>query len=168
MKICASTNISGPSLVPQSAVVTATREIILSAGSIGTAQILKQSGIGNSTELTALQIEPILDNPNVGENLSDHTLLPNIFSVQGNLSFDNILRNPNATLNQWIQTKTGVFANNVANNLGFFRIPSNATIFQNTTDPAPGPNSPHWEIIFGVSPLLMAYFSTVIDRFYAE
>ncbi|KAF9479148.1 alcohol oxidase [Pholiota conissans] len=136
------------STASQVTTVTAKKEVILSAGAIGTTQILKLSGIGSSSELTALGINSTIDSPNVGENLSDHTLLPNIFSVKGNLSFDNIIRNPTATLNQWIQNKTGVFANNVANNFGFLRIPSNATIFQNTTDPAPGPKSPHWEIIF--------------------
>ncbi|KAF8962140.1 aryl-alcohol oxidase [Flammula alnicola] len=40
-----------------------------------------------------------------------------------------------------------MFANNVVNNFGFARIPSNATIFKTTHDPAPGPLSPHWEII---------------------
>ncbi|KAF8962123.1 hypothetical protein BDZ97DRAFT_1920795 [Flammula alnicola] len=97
--------------------------------------------------LNALNISTTIDHPSVGENLSDHTLLPNIYSVQGNLSFDNILRDPTATLDQWIQNKTGLFANNVVNNFGFLRIPANATIFQTTPDPAAGPNSPHWEII---------------------
>ncbi|KAF9481638.1 alcohol oxidase [Pholiota conissans] len=139
---------NGATAVAAVTTVTANKEVILSAGAIGTTQILKLSGIGSSSELTALGINSTIDNPNVGENLSDHTLLPNIFNVNGNLSFDNIIRNPTAALNQWIQNKTGVFANNVVNNFGFLRIPSNATIFQNTTDPAPGPNSPHWEIIF--------------------
>ncbi|KAF8958368.1 hypothetical protein BDZ97DRAFT_1923812 [Flammula alnicola] len=50
-------------------------------------------------------------------------------------------------LSQWVQNKTGMFANNVVNNFGFARIPSNATIFKTIKDPAAGPKSPHWELI---------------------
>ncbi|KAF8962410.1 hypothetical protein BDZ97DRAFT_1939825 [Flammula alnicola] len=131
-------------------IAIARKEVILSAGSVGTTQILQLSGIGNSTELRSLSINTTINNPNVGENLSDHTLLPNIFSVQGTQSFDGILRNEalvQDALNEWVQNKTGMFANNVVNNFGFARIPSNASIFQTTADPAPGPLSPHWEII---------------------
>ncbi|KIM44803.1 GMC oxidoreductase [Hebeloma cylindrosporum] len=142
--------------------VTARKEVILSAGSVGTPQILQLSGIGNSADLKALNITPIIHNANVGENLSDHTLLPNIFTVQGDQSFDGILRSDQETqaaLNQWVQNKTGLLANNVVNNFGFARIPSNATIFKTTHDPAPGPNSPHWEIIIS-----NFWFNPGIDR----
>ncbi|KAF8194150.1 aryl alcohol oxidase [Pholiota molesta] len=54
-------------------VVTARREVILSAGSVGTAQILQLSGIGNQNDLSALKINTIINNPSVGANLSDHT-----------------------------------------------------------------------------------------------
>ncbi|KAF8963769.1 hypothetical protein BDZ97DRAFT_1919542 [Flammula alnicola] len=130
--------------------VTARQEVILSAGSVGTTQILQLSGIGKKQDLQAVNITTLIDNPSVGYNLSDHTLLPNIFSVQGDLSFDHILRDSadvTAVLDQWIANKTGMFANNIVNNFGFARIPSNATIFQTSADPAPGPKSPHWEII---------------------
>jgi len=138
-------------------VVLARKEVILSAGSVGTTQILQLSGIGKKADLQALGIASTIDNPSVGDNLSDHTLLPNIFSVKGNQSFDDFLRDPNqinAAVEQWVVNKTGIFANNVVNNFGFSRIPSNSSIFQTVTDPAPGPLSPHWEIITSVgSPL---------------
>ncbi|KDR79207.1 hypothetical protein GALMADRAFT_223444 [Galerina marginata CBS 339.88] len=129
---------------------TARKEVILSAGSVGTPQILQLSGIGNAADLKALKIDTVINNVDVGENLSDHTLLPNLFSVQGDLSFDHVLRSSaltQAAVNQWIQNKTGMLANNVVNNFGFARLPSNATIFKTTRDPAAGPKSPHWEII---------------------
>jgi len=119
--------------------VTANKEVILSAGSVGTAQILQLSGIGNSKDLKALGIKSIIDNNNVGENLSDHTLLPNIFTVQDTQSLDGFLRDPsqvNTVVQQWVQNKTGVFANNVVHNFGFARLPTNATIFKTTKDPA--------------------------------
>ena len=132
---------------------TARKEVILSAGSIGTPQILQLSGIGDSKFLKRLNIIPVVDNPSVGDNLSDHTLLPNLFSVQGTQSFDGVLRDQNAVnaaVEQWVQNKTGMLANNVVNNFGFARIPSSASIFKTTRDPAPGPKSPHWEIITSV------------------
>ncbi|PPQ76837.1 hypothetical protein CVT26_002295 [Gymnopilus dilepis] len=131
--------------------VTARKEVILAAGAIGTPQILKLSGIGDPSELGPLHIQTIVNNPSVGENLSDHTLLPNIFTVADQAStLDNFLRDQtdvNDAVQQWVQNKTGPFANNVVNTFGFSRLPSNAAIFKTTRDPAPGPNSPHWELI---------------------
>ena len=136
--------------------VTAIKEVLLCAGSVGTTQILQLSGIGNSNDLNSFGIKTIVNNPSVGDNLSDHTLLPNIFSVKDGQSFDDFLRNStqvNEAIQQWVANKTGIFANNVVNNFGFARLPSNATIFSTTPDPAAGPGSPHWEIILSVRPI---------------
>jgi len=48
------------------------REVILSAGSVGSPQILQLSGIGPAEHLKKLGIDVRLDNPNVGANLQDH------------------------------------------------------------------------------------------------
>ncbi|KIM42957.1 GMC oxidoreductase [Hebeloma cylindrosporum] len=132
--------------------VSAKKEVILSAGSVGTTQILQLSGIGNQRDLQAVKIKTIVNSPKVGYNLGDHTLLPNLYNVQPGSSFDDFLRDPNQindAVNQWVTTKTGRLANNVVNNFGFARLPRNATIFKKNKDPAPGPKSPHWEVIFG-------------------
>ncbi len=47
-------------------------EIILSAGSFGTPQLLQLSGVGPGALLSALGIDPILDLQGVGENYQDH------------------------------------------------------------------------------------------------
>jgi choline dehydrogenase-like flavoprotein len=140
-------------LVPPS-FVFANEEIILSAGSIGTPQILLLSGIGPSAELTALGISTIFDNPSVGKNLTDHALLPNVFQVRGNESIDHIMRDPAAignNLAEWTTSKTGVFANGVGNHYGFFRLPQNSSIFSTVPDPAAGPKASHWEMIVMVA-----------------
>jgi choline dehydrogenase len=52
--------------------VRARREVIVSAGSIASPQLLKLSGVGPAAELAALGIPVVHDLPGVGENLQDH------------------------------------------------------------------------------------------------
>ena len=53
-------------------VVRARREIILSAGAIGSAQIMMLSGIGEGEQLSRNGISVVHDNSAVGKNLQDH------------------------------------------------------------------------------------------------
>jgi choline dehydrogenase-like flavoprotein len=134
--------------------VNATKEVILSAGSIGTTQILQLSGIGNPDDLNPLKIPVLVNSPKVGRNLMDHTFLPNIFSVNGETSLDHVLQDPNsinAVVNQFFTNHTGMIAAPVSNTFGFARIPANSTALKGIPDPAPGPNSPHFEYIPTVS-----------------
>lgn len=52
--------------------VMARREVVLSAGAIGSPQILQLSGVGDPEALSKLGIETVLDRPAVGRNLQDH------------------------------------------------------------------------------------------------
>ncbi len=52
--------------------IEANKEIILSAGIIGSPQILKLSGVGPKEELQKFGIDVVMDLPGVGENLQDH------------------------------------------------------------------------------------------------
>jgi choline dehydrogenase len=58
-------------------------EVILSAGAIGSVQILERSGIGAAAHLNKLGIPVIADLPGVGENLQDHLQLRMIYKVSG-------------------------------------------------------------------------------------
>lgn len=52
--------------------IHAAREVIISAGSVQSPQILELSGIGPKDVLEAAGIEMKVDSPTVGENLQDH------------------------------------------------------------------------------------------------
>ena len=58
-------------------------EVILSAGAIGSVQILERSGIGAASHLNKLGIPVLADLPGVGENLQDHLQLRMVYKVNG-------------------------------------------------------------------------------------
>ena len=66
----------------QPVLVTAKREVILSAGAINSPQILQLSGIGPADMLRSHGVEVIHDAP-VGENLQDHLQIRAVFKVNG-------------------------------------------------------------------------------------
>jgi choline dehydrogenase len=63
--------------------VHATREVVLSAGSIGSVQILQLSGIGPGALLQNHGITPVHELPGVGANLQDHLQIRSVYKVQG-------------------------------------------------------------------------------------
>ncbi|WP_017998867.1 GMC family oxidoreductase N-terminal domain-containing protein [Paracoccus sp. N5] len=63
--------------------IRATREVVLSAGAIGSPQILQLSGIGPAEYLKSLGIEVVLDAPGVGQGMQDHLQIRAIYKVQG-------------------------------------------------------------------------------------
>jgi choline dehydrogenase len=65
------------------ATVTATQEVILCAGSIGSPQILQLSGIGPAGLLAQRGIPLLHELPGVGENLQDHLQIRAVFKVDG-------------------------------------------------------------------------------------
>lgn len=62
---------------------TARREILLTAGAIGSPQLLQLSGIGPAALLQQHGIVPVRDAAGVGGNLQDHLQLRMVFKVQG-------------------------------------------------------------------------------------
>jgi choline dehydrogenase len=60
--------------------VSATREVILSAGTIHTAQLLMLSGVGEASALKKLGIAPVADLGGVGRNFQDHVHVSGVVS----------------------------------------------------------------------------------------
>jgi choline dehydrogenase len=76
-------------------VAQATSEVVLSAGSIGTPQILQLSGIGPAGLLQKHGVEVLVDSPGVGANLQDHLQIRAVYKVQG-------VRTLNTLANSWL------------------------------------------------------------------
>ncbi|KXN90345.1 Oxygen-dependent choline dehydrogenase [Leucoagaricus sp. SymC.cos] len=130
--------------------VTARSEIILSAGAIGTPQILMNSGIGDSAELQQVGIKPLVNLPSVGKNLTDHPIGVVQYAANSTDTYDS-LNNETFFEEQkqvWEQTHKGIMAGTIANMIGFVRLPDDSPIFQNTTDPASGKGAAHFEFVF--------------------
>ncbi|PBK94035.1 alcohol oxidase [Armillaria gallica] len=126
------------------------KEVILSAGSIGTPHILLHSGIGDRTELAAVGIESTLHLPDVGKNLSDHVLWDIPFKVNDTNTIDNIYYK-NTTfqveaLAEWQANRTGFLTAGAANQLGFLRIPGTANVLNG--EPSAGNETAHYELAF--------------------
>ncbi|KAI0298456.1 hypothetical protein B0F90DRAFT_1732646 [Multifurca ochricompacta] len=105
--------------------LNATQEVIVAAGAIATPQLLQLSGIGDPALLK--------------QNLQDHTVLPNVWSI-----------NANFTPDDFAQHAHGQFATPPATQIGWFRLPKDSPIFKTEHDPTGGPTSPHYEFIFAV------------------
>ncbi|KAF8604819.1 alcohol oxidase [Ceratobasidium sp. AG-I] len=98
--------------------VTARKEVILSAGSFQSPQLLELSGIGNSTILKQYGITPLVDLPGVGENLQDHAFVATSYELKPGATTLDILRNDPAynaaALAQYASTHDGMYASSVS------------------------------------------------------
>ncbi len=65
------------------AFVTSNKEVLLSAGSIGSPQILQLSGVGPSSVLKDKGIDVVHELKGVGANLQDHLQIRTIFKISG-------------------------------------------------------------------------------------
>lgn len=134
--------------------IAASKEVILSAGAVGTPHILLHSGIGDKDSLSRLSIKPLLHLPDVGRNLSDHPLLPNSWFVNSTDTFEDMERNASLAISffdKWNKTQTGPLVDTLLDHLAWLRLPDNSSIFERYPDPASGKNTAHFELLFVVS-----------------
>lgn len=74
--------------------VRARREVILSAGAVGSPHLMQVSGLGPAALLTEHQVPVAVDLPGVGENLQDHLQLRTIYRIRGAPTVNTLYRNP--------------------------------------------------------------------------
>jgi choline dehydrogenase len=86
----------------ESTMVTATQEVLLCAGSIGSPQLLQLSGIGPAALLQRHGIAVVHELPGVGENLQDHLQIRAVFKVKGVTTLNTLANSP------WGKLKIGL------------------------------------------------------------
>jgi len=103
----------------------ARREIILSAGAIGTPHILQHSGIGDANHLKSVGIEPVLDSSEVGQNLQDHLFGHIKFKVKDKKASINykLASNPRMAFEalKWLISGRGELARSTSHFCGFIK-----------------------------------------------
>lgn len=112
----------------QDGVIRAGREVILSAGAIGSPRLLMLSGIGPADHLRQVGIPIVFDQPSVGANLQDHLDLFVIAECTGPHTYDRYakpLRSIGAGL-QYLLTKRGPVASSLFETGGFWYADNNA------------------------------------------
>ncbi|KAJ7302067.1 pyranose dehydrogenase [Mycena albidolilacea] len=133
---------------------TAAKEIILSAGPVGTPSILMHSGIGDEAALAGLGISSRLDLKSVGWNATDQPVFILGWTVNSTQTLDSLIQNTtlfNEAFTQWNQSHTGPFSAEGTTQLAFLRLDSKTLASNNISDPSAGPDSPHIEVAFSPS-----------------
>ncbi|KAF5272025.1 hypothetical protein FQR65_LT05006 [Abscondita terminalis] len=109
--------------------VKATKEVILSAGSVNSAQILMNSGIGPKEHLDELGV-PVVKNLRVGENLQDHVQFFGLAMKMGPNSLPQ--RVDLDTVDEWykyVMHKSGPLSVTPLNNFLLYLDPKNRSIY---------------------------------------
>jgi len=99
--------------------VRARREVILSAGAVGSPQLLLCSGVGPGEALAPLAIDVVADRPGVGKNLQDHLtagfaqeVTPRV-TLGGARGIRSLLR--------YLVSRRGLLSSNICEGYGFVR-----------------------------------------------
>ncbi|HEY0682232.1 MAG TPA: choline dehydrogenase [Steroidobacter sp.] len=89
-------------------------EVLLSAGTVNSPQLLMLSGIGPADHLRSLGLDVILDQPSVGENLQDHLDICTLYKSTRPVTYDfNRLQELRVLFQYWLK-KRGAGVSNIA------------------------------------------------------
>ncbi|KAF2231595.1 GMC oxidoreductase [Viridothelium virens] len=106
-------------------ILSANKEVIVSAGAFQSPQVLMLSGVGPAAQLQSLGIPVVADRPGVGENLTDHVFFGPSYPVQVDtltkLANDDVYTA--AQLTNFTTFQEGPFTNPVADFLGWEKVP---------------------------------------------
>jgi choline dehydrogenase-like flavoprotein len=100
-------------------VARASHEVIISAGAVNSPQLLMLSGVGPADALRALEIDVLVDSPEVGQNLVDH---PGVGLIQQSTQPISLLNaeSPAAVL-RYLTARMGPLSSNVAEACAFVK-----------------------------------------------
>ncbi|KAK7053175.1 hypothetical protein VNI00_003794 [Paramarasmius palmivorus] len=127
--------------------ITAKKEIVLSAGTIGTAQILMLSGIGDTAELSSIGVPTLKHLPSVGRNMSEQPIVQSPFQVNTTDTGDTSVQNQtvaNEQMRLWSEERRGPLANAPLLDIGWLRVP----VEEGVEDPAGDSKTAHLEVQF--------------------
>ncbi len=100
-------------------VIRAGREVLLSAGAIGSPQLLMLSGIGPVGQLRSCGVTPLHELPAVGQNLQDHPMLTVLWSVDDTDTLYGADK-PRRLL-EWLLRRSGPLTSTAAESVAFWR-----------------------------------------------
>ncbi|MEM7694802.1 MAG: GMC family oxidoreductase N-terminal domain-containing protein [Pseudomonadota bacterium] len=111
--------------------IAAKKEVLLTAGAIGSPRVLMHSGIGPADHLREVGVDVAVDHPYVGENLHDHMDVFVVTECSGDYSFDRYkpLHMSAWAMAQYTLFGTGIIASNICDGGGFWSV--------NDNEPAP-------------------------------
>lgn len=104
--------------------LTATKEVIISAGVFGSPHLLLVSGVGPAATLEEFEIPVIADLPGVGQNMQDHIYFGPSYRV--NAPTMSSLQNPDFAADaarEFNEKAAGMYANPTVDTLGWEKIP---------------------------------------------
>jgi choline dehydrogenase len=133
--------------------VTARREVILSAGAIGSPHLMQVSGLGPASLLAQHHVPVAVDLPGVGENLQDHLQLRTVYRVQGAATVNTLYRN-------WI-TRAGMGLQYLLTRSGPMTMPPSTLGAFAKSDPA----LPSADLEWHVQPLSLPKFGEPLHKF---
>ena len=133
--------------------VAARREVILSAGAIGSPHLMQVSGLGPAGLLGEHDVPVAVDLPGVGENLQDHLQLRTVYRVHGVPTVNTLYRN-------WI-TRAGMGLQYLLSRSGPMTMPPSTLGAFAKSDPALASADLEWH----VQPLSLPKFGESLHKF---
>lgn len=133
--------------------VRARREVILSAGSIGSPHLMQVSGLGPAGLLSRYRVPVVVDLPGVGENLQDHLQLRTVYRIKGAPTVNTLYRN-------WI-TRAGMGLQYLLQRSGPLTMPPSTLGAFARSDPALASPDLEWH----VQPLSLPKFGDPLHPF---
>lgn len=96
------------------------KEVVLSAGALGTPQIMMLSGLGPKQYLEACGVQVIHDMQGVGQNLHDHASAIISYYTTEPTALEDIVTE--SAINEYQHNHTGALSSNIAESGGFIRL----------------------------------------------